>query len=312
MITNLELIEQVREIMANTFGVDESDLPEDVSQETFERWTSLYHMTLLMALEEHFGVNLSMQEMTSMTNLAKIVNVLNQHRIGFDESSTEVEVFERTFADGGVDVLNMPHSESTPVITALAQPSGTLNLPRGLEEYTKSPLQTILKVRSWLNAKWQLRKCDSVGPWTRVSGGIYVKNMGEIVIGKRVQIFAHYAHSVFVTFPGGRLEIGDRSVINYGADISATSLVKIGADCKIGIHSSILDNDFHELDDRERRPEGKPVIIKDRVWIANRVTILPGVTIGEDAVIGSGSVVISDIPAGSLVMGNPARVIKKL
>jgi maltose O-acetyltransferase len=82
--------------------------------------------------------------------------------------------------------------------------------------------------------------------------------------------------------------------------------------CSIGTYAIIMDNDFHELDDRSRRPEPKPVVIGDRVWLANRSTILPGVTIGNDAVIGAGSVVMTDIPERSLAMGNPARVIKKL
>lgn len=70
------LIGQVRELMADTFGVDESDLPESPSQAAYARWTSVLHMVLLVALEEHFGLILSMDEMTSMTSLQRIVEVL--------------------------------------------------------------------------------------------------------------------------------------------------------------------------------------------------------------------------------------------
>jgi maltose O-acetyltransferase len=164
-----------------------------------------------------------------------------------------------------------------------------------------------------LNARWQLRDCQHVGRWTRLSGRATVANKGGTIwIGDRVLLFFDYAPSLFAVFPGGRLEIGDRTSINYGADFAATRLVKIGADCGIGTHVIIMDNDFHEIGNRHRMPDSRPVVIGDRVWIANRSMILPGVTIGDDAVIGAGSVVVTDIPERSLAMGNPARVIKKL
>ncbi len=68
---------QVRQIMADTFGIDESELPENPSQANFARWTSLLHMVLLVAIEEQFEVTLSMDEMTSMTSLDCILAVLN-------------------------------------------------------------------------------------------------------------------------------------------------------------------------------------------------------------------------------------------
>jgi len=67
---------QVREILAETFGIDESELPDSPSQATFARWSSLLHMVLLVALEEHFSVTFSMDEMTSMTSLDRILEVL--------------------------------------------------------------------------------------------------------------------------------------------------------------------------------------------------------------------------------------------
>jgi acyl carrier protein len=67
---------QVRRIMADTFGSDEADLPDSPSQATFARWTSLLHMVLLVAFEDHFAVSFSMDEMTSMTSLDRILEVL--------------------------------------------------------------------------------------------------------------------------------------------------------------------------------------------------------------------------------------------
>ncbi len=70
------LLGQVRDIMAETFGIDETDLPDNPSQATFARWSSLLHMVLLVAIEEQFNVSLSMDEMTSMTSFERIVEVL--------------------------------------------------------------------------------------------------------------------------------------------------------------------------------------------------------------------------------------------
>jgi acyl carrier protein len=76
-----ELIEQVREVLATTFDMDPSELLDDVSQANCAKWTSVYHLVLLVALEEQFGCTFSMDEMTSMTSLERIVDVLRQQAI---------------------------------------------------------------------------------------------------------------------------------------------------------------------------------------------------------------------------------------
>jgi maltose O-acetyltransferase len=132
--------------------------------------------------------------------------------------------------------------------------------------------------------------------------------------GEYVQIVSRVACSEFVTAKGGRLEVGDRVYINYGASIAAHSLIQIGAHTLIGTHCIIMDNDYHHVDVAERHtlPESRPIIIGDHVWIGARVTILKGVTIGEYAVIGAGSVVTRDVPPFSLVAGVPAKVIRRI
>lgn len=57
---------------------------------------------------------------------------------------------------------------------------------------------------------------------------------------------------------------------------------------------------------------GRPIVIEDKVWIGINTTILPGVKIGYGAIIGAGSVVTRDVPAMSIVAGNPARIIKQI
>jgi acetyltransferase-like isoleucine patch superfamily enzyme len=185
-------------------------------------------------------------------------------------------------------------------------------LPRPAAEYLNQPGDTVRKSRDWLRGKWALRDCTRVGRWTRVTGRLHVVNQGLLVIGSRVQILCRFMPSVLVVFRGGRLEIGDGTMLNFGADISATKSVTIGRDCLVGTHVIILDNDFHDLLDRSRMPQPKPVTIGDRVWIGNRVIVLPGVTIGDDAAVGAGAVVTSDVPPRSVVVGNPARVVRRI
>jgi acetyltransferase-like isoleucine patch superfamily enzyme len=173
--------------------------------------------------------------------------------------------------------------------------------------------ETLRDVRWVINGWWQLRGCTRVGPWARVAGRVRIyKDNGEIILGDAVRIASDNARTVLAVFPGGRIEIGDRTFLNCGVDISATRLVKIGADCLLGAHVGILDNDFHDINERSRMPPPRPVVIGDRAWLGNRVMVLPGVTIGADAVVGAASVVVSDIPARSVAVGNPARVIKTL
>jgi maltose O-acetyltransferase len=115
-----------------------------------------------------------------------------------------------------------------------------------------------------------------------------------------------------VTDPGGLIEIGERVFINYGVSISAHKLVKIGNRCQIGNYSLLMDNDFHQISNKQVPGESKTIILEDDVWLGARVIVLKGVTIGQGAVIGAGSVVTRDIPPRSVAIGAPARVIKTL
>jgi len=189
--------------------------------------------------------------------------------------------------------------------------AAALRLPRHPRDYLRAPSATLRSLIRSLNARWQLRTCDQVGAWTRLTGRIHVRNQGQIRLGARVILYSRPVRIVLATFPDGLLEIGDRTFLNYGVDICAVKLVRIGCDCLIGTHVSILDNDFHQLTARDQMPESRPVLIGDGVWIGTRAVILPGVTIGRGAVVGAGSVVTSDITERSLAVGNPARVIRK-
>lgn len=101
--------------------------------------------------------------------------------------------------------------------------------------------------------------------------------------------------------------------------ITAINRITIGNDVLTGRWVTITDNSHGDTDysTLQMRPVSRPLISKgpvligNNVWIGDKVTILPGVTIGEGAVIAANAVVTKDIPAYSVAVGNPARVIKQ-
>ena len=112
----------------------------------------------------------------------------------------------------------------------------------------------------------------------------------------------------------GRLKIGDRTIFGHHCTIGVREEVIIGDDCLIAEMVSIRDHNHRfDCDDIPIREQGMtvaPVRIGDNCWLAGKVTIVAGVTIGANSVIGANAVVTSDLPANSVAVGVPARVIR--
>lgn len=113
---------------------------------------------------------------------------------------------------------------------------------------------------------------------------------------------------------GVNIRVGDRFFANFNFTVLDEAYVTIGDDVFIGPNVSLYTA-CHSTDPVERnsrREWAEPITIGDNVWIGGNVTMLPGVTIGDNCTIGAGSVVTRDIPANSIAVGNPCRVIKKV
>lgn len=147
-----------------------------------------------------------------------------------------------------------------------------------------------------VRARVLLHGCEC-GSLVNAQGYVRVVRGGRIEIGDRVQFVRGMIPTEIRCDAGGELFIGAESVINYGASIWATHLVRIGKRCLIASMVNIRD---------ESHEHNAPVIIGDDVWIAHGVSIEPGVTIGSGSAISAGSVVTSDVPPNSIAVGNPA------
>ena len=108
---------------------------------------------------------------------------------------------------------------------------------------------------------------------------------------------------------GENIFIGAGVFINYNLTALDVARITIGDNCQIGPSVQLLTPTHPiEPDPRRARLEAaKPIVIEDNVWLGGGVIVGPDVTIGKDSVIGAGSVVVRDIPAGVVAVGNPAR-----
>ena len=110
---------------------------------------------------------------------------------------------------------------------------------------------------------------------------------------------------------GANIRLGAGVFLNVNCTILDVVGVVIGDGTQIGPGVQILTAD-HPRDPQERAGGlewGKPIRIGRNVWIGGAAILLPGVTVGDDAVIGSGAVVTKDVPVGATVVGNPARIV---
>jgi acetyltransferase-like isoleucine patch superfamily enzyme len=116
----------------------------------------------------------------------------------------------------------------------------------------------------------------------------------------------------FHTNFGRHILLGKNVFINHGCTFLDLGGIVIEDEVMIGTQVSIITEN-HPIDPKNRKIlDLKSVLIKRNAWIGANVTILPGVTVGENSVVAAGAVVTKDVPANTLVAGVPAKIIKKI
>jgi maltose O-acetyltransferase len=139
---------------------------------------------------------------------------------------------------------------------------------------------------------------------------VWVQAGGSLELGSEVWLRTEHERNRITVFPGARIEIGDRALLN-GTMLHAKRRITIGSDSMLGFGSRVFDADLHPLD-LETPERIEPVEIGCRVWIGSDVTILRGVHIGDDVVVGARSVVTHSLPPRVLAVGAPARPVRTI
>lgn len=174
-----------------------------------------------------------------------------------------------------------------------------------------------------------IMKCSGIlyGSGLHTCGLLFLRNYagkGGISIGRDVNInscgMANPVGGCEKTYlfagKNAKISIGDRTGLSNSI-IFSSNRIEIGSEVTIGAGCKIYDTDFHSINP-DCRLHGNsnvptsPIRIGDRVFLGGNVTVLKGVVIGEDSVVGAGSVVTHNIPSKEVWAGNPAKFIKKL
>jgi len=134
-------------------------------------------------------------------------------------------------------------------------------------------------------------------------------------VNKSTNFMVHYTSRINVP---QNIFIADDTPVTYQCFASsnccymnATNKIYIGQNVMFASGVKLISAN-HDFKNREEHQKDKPIIIEDNVWLGANVIVLPGVTIGRNAIIGAGSVVTKDIDANSIYVGNPARKLREI
>ena len=161
--------------------------------------------------------------------------------------------------------------------------------------------------------------------YPKISGKLYITGQGNLKLGKNVRLnsclkanpIGGDTRIILSVSENATMEIGDNTGISNSALICNRGII-IGNNVLIGGGVKIYDSDFHSLDATQRTnqnhdtPLTSQVVLEDGCFIGAHSIVLKGVTIGENSIVGAGSVVAKSIPKNEIWAGNPAKLIKKL
>ncbi len=152
----------------------------------------------------------------------------------------------------------------------------------------------------------------------RTDGMLFLGRRLEIQIARRAEVrfgrFVWIGDGTKIRCHEGVVEIGEKTVIGQECTISAYQRVRIGEQCVIADRAMFIDFDHGVVEvERPIRLQGiykRDVVVGSNVWIGYGACILRGVSVGDNSIIGTNSVVTRDVPANAVVAGSPARVIR--
>lgn len=145
-----------------------------------------------------------------------------------------------------------------------------------------------------------------------------IDNVKEIVALEK-ELLGKTGNELYITPPlyvdyGRHIEVGENFYANMDCIFLDVNKIIFGDNVMVGPRASFYTAG-HPIDPTIRTAElefGTPIIVEDNVWIGGSATILPGVTIGKNAIVAAGAVVTKDVPANTIVGGNPAKSFAKL
>ena len=166
-------------------------------------------------------------------------------------------------------------------------------------------------------ASWYLRlryPRVSFGPGFRGPWRLRIRGDGRVTFGRDVRVSNASGKTALLTFSReASITVGDRVSID-GAGLMAASQIVVEDDAVLG-PCLLVDTDFHAIGPERRQtgaePSRRPIRIGRNAWVQGKATVLKGVTVGEEAIVRWASVVASDVAPGSMVLGNPAVVVRE-
>ncbi|MGI8715008.1 MAG: acyltransferase [Solirubrobacteraceae bacterium] len=138
-----------------------------------------------------------------------------------------------------------------------------------------------------------------------------IENAGSMSAGWGLRMISVQSRISLGTGASGIIELGNNVYINSGASLHAEARIRIGDHTLVADLAAIRDSDFHRVE-TNRPIRVAPIEIGRNVWIGRSAVIIPGVTIGDHAVVAANAVVTHDVAAKTLVAGVPARLVREL
>ena len=170
-----------------------------------------------------------------------------------------------------------------------------------------------------LLGRYLRRRFFTTAGWRWRTNGLVFFGRGlelEIAVKGRVDFgrFVWIGDKTKIRCHEGRVEIGDKTVMGQECTISAYQHVRIGQQCVIADRAMFIDFDHGVVEvERPIRQQGiykRDVIVGSNVWVGYGACVLRGVSVGDNSIIGTNSVVTKDVPANAVVAGIPARIIR--